>query len=282
MRQIGWMALAKRLWKRINDHDLFGRAAQLAYYFLLALFPLLLFLMTLLGYFARAGSHLRNLLLRYLATVMPSAPVKLFHTTLDEVSNSRSGGKLWFGLVAALWLASNGMAAIADALNIAHNVKETRRWWRVRLVSLGLTVATAVATISALMIVLYGRRIGDVIALSFGYEDSFKLAWRIMQWPIALVFVLITFNLILHFAPNLARRNWRWSTPGGVVAVALWLLVSFGLRLYLNFFDTYSRTYGSLGALIVLMLWFYLTGLAILIGGEINSEIEGIKTLPAS
>jgi membrane protein len=251
-----------------------GRAAQLSYYFLLALFPLLLFLMTLLGYFAKAGSHLRNMLLRYLATVMPGAAVKLLHDTLDEVSSRRGGGKLSFGLVAALWLASNGMRAIADTLNVAHNVKETRSWWRVRLVSLGLTIAMAVTTISALTIVLYGHRIGDAIAASFGYEDSFKVIWRIVQWPIALVFVLITFNLILHFAPNLRRRHWRWSTPGGVVAVVLWLLISFGLRLYLHFSGSYSRTYGSLGAMIVLMVWFYLTGLAILIGGEINSELE--------
>jgi membrane protein len=269
-----WAALAKRIFTRIKEHDLLGRAAQLSYYFLLALFPLLLFLMTLLGYFAKAGSHLRNILLRYLATVMPGSAVKLLHDTLDEVSSRRGGGKLSFGLVAALWVASKGMRAIGDSLNVAHNVKETRGWWRVRLVSLGLTIAMAVATISALMIVLYGRRIGDAIALSFGYEDSFKLLWRILQWPIALVFVLITFNLILHFAPNLPRRHWRWSTPGGVVAVVLWLLISFGLRLYLHFFDSYSRTYGSLGAMIVLMVWFYLTGLAILIGGEINSELE--------
>jgi membrane protein len=270
-----WTALAKRIFTRINEHDLPGRAAQLSYYFLLALFPLLLFLVTLLGYFAKAGSHLRNMLLRYLATVMPGSSVKLLRDTLDEVSSRRGGGKLSFGLVAALWLASNGMSAIADTLNVAYNVKETRSWWRVRLVSLGLTIAMAVTTISALMIVLYGHRIGDAIAASFGYEDSFKLIWRIVQWPIALVFVLITFSLIFHFAPNVPRRHWHWSTPGGVVAVALWLLISFGLRLYLHFFHSYSRTYGSLGALIVLMLWFYLTGMSILIGGEINSEIEG-------
>ena len=270
-----WTALAKRIFTRIKEHDLLGRAAQLSYYFLLALFPLMLFLMTLLGYFAKAGSHLRNMLLRYLATVMPSSAVKLLHDTLDEVSSRRGGGNLSFGLVAALWLASNGMSAIADTLNVAHNVKETRSWWRVRLVSLGLTIAMAVTTVSALTIVLYGHRIGDAIAASFGYEESFKVIWRIMQWPIALVFVLITFNLIFHFAPNVPRRHWHWSTPGGVVAVALWLLISFGLRLYLHFFHSYSRTYGSLGALIVLMFWFYLTGLSILIGGEINSEIEG-------
>jgi len=270
-----WAALAKRIFTRINEHDLPGRAAQLSYYFLLALFPLLLFLVTLLGYFAKAGSHLRNMLLRYLATVMPGSSVKLLRDTLDEVSSRRGGGKLSFGLVAALWLASSGMSAIADTLNVAHNVKETRSWWRVRLVSLGLTIAMAVTTISALTIVLYGHRIGDAIAASFGYEDSFKLIWRIVQWPIALVFVLITFSLIFHFAPNVPRRHWHWSTPGGVVAVALWLLISFGLRLYLHFFHSYSRTYGSLGALIVLMLWFYLTGMSILIGGEINSEIEG-------
>jgi len=270
-----WWEFLKRLYRRVNEHALLARSAQLSYYFLLALFPLLVFLVTLLGYFAQAGSQLRSALLNYLGTVMPYSAITLVHSTLDEISDARGGGKLSFSLLAALWVASSGMGAISDTLNVAYNAKETRAWWRVRLVSIGLTVGLTVLIVAALLIVLYGGRIGDALAASLGYSMLFEVAWRIVQWPIMLAFVFLTFELIYYFAPNLPRRRWQWLTPGGTAAVGLWLLVSFGLRFYLHFFNSYSRTYGSLGALIVLMLWFYLTGMAVLLGGEINSEIEG-------
>lgn len=269
-----WKALAKRAWTQISQDDVFGRAAQLSYYFLLALFPLLLFLMTLLGYFAEAGSQLRNSLLRYLSTVMPYSALQLVQTTLDEVSQSRGGGKLSFGILAALWAASNGMGAISETLNIAYDVKETRSWWKIRLISVSLTIGLALLIISALVIVLLGGRIADLVAAASGFGWVFTTTWKILQWPIALAFLFTTFALIYYFAPNLRKPKWQWITPGSLAAVVLWLLVSLGLRAYLHFFDSYSATYGSLGALIILMLWFYLTGAAILIGGEINSEIE--------
>jgi len=269
-----WKQFSSRLWTRLNDHDIFGRAAQLSYYFLLALFPLLLFLMSLLGYFAQAGSDLRNKLLTYLATVMPYAAVTLVHTTLDEISQSAGGGKLSLGLLAALWAASNGMSAISDTLNVAYGVKERRPWWKVRLVSIILTIMLSLLIMVALAIVLYGGRIGDAIAAHFGFGDVFTIVWKILQFPIALTFILLTFDLIYYFAPDDRRRRRKWWNLGAITAVVLWLLVSFCFRLYLHFFNSYSVTYGSLGALIILMLWFYFTGLAILIGGEINSALE--------
>jgi membrane protein len=265
-----------RLWARINDHDIFGRAAQLSYYFLLALFPLLLFLMSLLGYFAQAGSDLRTKLLTYLATVMPYSAVTLVRTTLDEISQSSGGGKISIGILAALWAASNGMGAISDTLNVAYGVKERRPWWKVRLVSIGLTITLSILIVVALAIVLYGGRIGDALAGHFGFSTAFTVAWKIIQFPIALVFILLTFDLIYYFAPDDRHRGRKWWNLGAITAVVLWLLVSFCFRLYLHFFNSYSVTYGSLGALIILMLWFYFTGLAILIGGEINSELEQV------
>ena len=269
-----WTALAKRIFTRIKAHDLPGRAAQLSYYFLLALFPLLLFLVTLLGYFAEVGSQLRNSLLEYLATVMPHSAVTLVQSTLDEITRSRGGGKLSFGLLAALWAASSGMGAIGETLNVAYDVKETRAWWKVRMISVALTIALAVLIMTALAIVLYGGRIGDAITAMLGYSWAFTTAWHIVEFPIAILFVFLAFNMIYYFAPNLRRPLWRRSIPGCIVGGILWLLISLGFRIYLHFFNSYSATYGSLGALIVLMLWFYLTGLAILIGGEINSELE--------
>ena len=265
-------ARLKRVLRAIQDDDVFGRAAQLSYYFLLALFPLLLFLVSLLGYFAQAGSDLRNSLLNYLAAVMPGAAVTLVHTTLEEISNSAGGGKLSFGFLAALWAASNGMGAISDTLNTAYNVKETRPWWKVRLISVLLTVSLSILIVTALVIILYGGTIGEAVAGRFGFGHVFTTLWKILQWPIALIFVLATFNLIYNFAPNIRRSQRRFFTLGALIGVALWLLVSFGFRIYLHYFNSYSVTYGSLGALIILMLWFYFTGVAILIGGEINCE----------
>ena len=269
-----WKTFADRLWTRIDDHDLFGRAAQLSYYFLLAVFPLLLVLVTLLGYFAESGSDLHNKLLSYLSTVMPSSSVILVHTTLDEITKARGGGKLSLGILAALWAASNGMGAISSTLNVAYAVKEDRSWWRVRLVAIFLTVMVSLFIIVALAIVFFGGHLGDRVAAHFGFSAAFTIAWRVLQWPIALVFLLLTFDLIYYLAPNDRRPKRRLWTGGALTAVVLWLLISFGFRLYLHFFNSYSVTYGSLGALIVLMLWFYFTGLAILIGGEVNSELE--------
>ncbi len=269
-----WKELGKRLWAEITDDDVFGRSAQLAYYFLLALFPLLLFLTSLLGYFAGENSELRTDLFRYLATVLPGEASDLISTTIKDVTEGSGGGKLSFGILAALWAASNGMGAIIESLNIAYDVKESRPWWKSRLMAIVLTIALAVLIISALILVLYGHKIAEFVAGSFGFGDFFTTSWKILQWPLVLAFVLLAFGLIYYLAPNVHDQKWQWVTPGAVVGVVLWLLVSFGFRTYLHFFNSYSATYGSLGAVIILMLWFYLTGAAILIGGELNAEIE--------
>src|SRR5437867_5320225 len=274
-----------RVWARADDDELLGRSAQLSYYFLLALFPLLLFLITLFGYFDGAGSHLRHKLLSYLGDVMPSSASRLVVETIDQVTAARGGAKLSFGLVAAIWAASSGMNALGQSLNAAYDVRETRPWWKVRLISIALTVALSILIISALLIVLYGGRLGHFVAALAHEGGAFSIVWRVLQFPIALSFVFVTFDLIYRFAPNVKgpRRDARlpasdyrrrWLSPGVMVAVVLWLLVSLGFRFYLHFFNSYSATYGSLGALIILMLWFYLTGTAILLGAEINCELE--------
>ena len=274
-----------RVWARADDDELLGRSAQLSYYFLLALFPLLLFLITLFGYFNGAGSHLRRRLIAYLGEVMPASALHLVTATIDEVTQARGGGKLSVGLLLALWASSSGMNAISQSLNAAYDVRETRPWWKVRLISIALTVALSILIISALLIVLYGGRLGHFVAAMVHEGGAFSIVWRVLQFPIALIFVFVTFDLIYRLAPNVKgpRRDARlpasdyrrrWLSPGVVVAVVLWLLVSLGFRLYLHFFNSYSATYGSLGALIILMLWFYLTGAAILLGAEINCELE--------
>jgi membrane protein len=270
---LSWLQLGRRVWNEMLDDDLFGRAAQLSYYFLLALFPLLIFLTSLLGYFAQAGTELRTEMLRYLGMVVPAQANDLISTTVDQVSKASGGGKLSFGLLATLWAASNGMGAICDALNVAYEVKETRPWWKVRLIAVALTIGLSILILSALILVLFGGRIADAIAASHMFGELFTVTWKIIQWPLVLLFVLLAFALIYFVAPDLKERRWYWVSPGSVLAVVLWLAVSFAFRLYLHYFNSYSATYGSLGAVIILMLWFYLTGAAVLIGGEVNSEI---------
>ncbi|MET0624095.1 MAG: YihY/virulence factor BrkB family protein [Pyrinomonadaceae bacterium] len=271
---LSWTELGKRVYAEVSDDDVLGRAAQLSYYFLLALFPALLFLTSLLGYMAGEDSQLREGLFKYLATVLPGDASQLISKTVTDVTESSGGGKLSFGILATLWAASNGMGAISESLNAAYDLKESRPWWKVRLTAVGLTLALTLLIVSALVLVLYGHDLADAVAGKFGLGEAFATAWKIVQWPLVLVFVLLAFALIYYFGPDAHQQHWVWITPGAVVGVALWLLVSFAFKAYLSYFNSYSATYGSLGAVIILMLWFYFTGAAILVGGEINSEIE--------
>ncbi len=269
-----WRELGRRVWRTVYEGDFFTRTAALSYYFLLALFPLLVFLTAMLGYFAETGTELRQNLLIYLSKLMPRSASALIRTTVEEITQNAGGGKISFGLLATLWAASYGMGAIGETLNVAYGVKETRSWWRVRLLAIGLTIALAAFIISALALVLYGGEIGEGLANRLELGGLFLIVWHLVQWPIVLAFVLSGFGLIYYFAPNLHDQKWYWVTPGSIVGVLLWLLVSVIFRVYLRYFDRYSMTYGSLGAVIILMLWFYLTGAALLMGGELNAEIE--------
>jgi membrane protein len=271
---ITWKELLKRVWNKLIKDNIFDRAAILGFYFQLSLFPLLLFLISLLGIIAQYGSDLREDLLSYLSTIVPRSASALIYTTLDEVTEGSSGGKLSFGLILALLTATGGMVAIIEALNAAYHVKEARPWWKTRLVALALTIALAVLIISALAIVLGGEQVGLSLARAVGLGSAFTTAWAVLQWPIVIAFVFSAFALVYYFAPNLREQKLRWVLPGMVVGVGLWLLASFAFRFYLRYFNTYKAVYGSLGAAIILMLWFYLTGLSMLIGGEVNSELE--------
>ena len=273
---LSWKQMAVRVWNEMNRDDVFGDAAKLAYYFLLALFPLLIFLTSAIGLIVGSGTSMRQTLFQYLSRVMPSSAFQLIDSTMLEVTRSSSAGKLSFGLLLALWAASNGVDAITESLNTAYDVEETRAWWKRRLAAVLLTVGLSVLIIAALALVIGGGRLADYLAAVFGFSSAFTWVWKLLQWPMALAFMLTAFASIYYFAPDLRNQDWKWITPGSVIGVVLWLLASFGLKGYLHFFNSYSMTYGSLGAVIILMLWLYLTGLAVLIGGEINAEIENV------
>jgi membrane protein len=266
--------LNRRTWSNVYNDDVLGRAAQLSYFFIFSLFPLLFFLASLIGYFTQSATDLRYNLLRYLGTIAPQKAMVLIRDTLDEITKESSGSKISFGLILALYTASFGVGAMISTLNEAYGVKDTRPLWKTQLISIGLTIALALLIITALLFLLYGEQLGEFIAGRLQLGDLFTFTWNLVQWPIILFFVLFAFALVYYFAPAVKEIKWQWITPGSLIGVAMWLAISSIFRIYLLFFDTYSRSYGSLGAVMILLLWLYLTGLAILIGGELNAVIE--------
>lgn len=266
--------LARRVWLAIGQDHLLSRASNLAYNFLLAAFPMLLFLVSLFGLFASQSKHLQDSLFFYLSQVLPPAAFTLVEHTLNEIISKSSGGKLTFGLAFAIWAGSGGMSSLMSALNIAYEVRDSRSWIKVRLRAIALTMAISILIIAALLMVLYGGSIAEFVGTRLGSANLTVLGWKLAQGVIALSFVILSFALIYYYGPDLKEPHWHWITPGSLVGVMLWLAVSFGFRIYLNFFNNYSKSYGSLGAVIILLFWLHATGFAFLIGGEINSEIE--------
>jgi membrane protein len=266
--------LARRVWTEIDHDDVLGRASELAFNFNLALFPFLLFLLSVVGVFAAQAQEIKARLFFYLSQLLPASASELITRTVNEVTSGSGGGKITFGLLFAMWAASGGMTAMMAALNVAYHVKESRSWLRRHAIALVLTLVISVLVLSALMLVLFGGRIAESIAANTALGNAFVMTWKIVQWPAALFLMTFAFALIYYFGPDLKEQHWYWITPGSIVGVLCWLLVSYAFRIYLYFFDSYNKTYGSLGAAIILLLWLYVTGLAFLVGGEINAEIE--------
>jgi membrane protein len=266
--------LLKKVIAGINEDNLTGRAAELAFNFVLALFPLFIFLFSLLGVFATRGSALRENLFNYVYQVLPPAAAQVLGTTLHEVMSNASNGKLTFGIVLTVWFASGGMSSLFSALNGVYEVKEVRSFIKIRAISFVLTIAISVLIILALIVVLSGGYLADIVGAYYGLRNAAVELWKILQWPVAIAFVTLAFSMIYYFAPDLEEQHWYWITPGSIFGVLLWIAASFAFRGYLHFFNTYSRTYGSLGAVMILLMWLYVTGFAFLMGGEINAQIE--------
>jgi len=271
--------LSKRVAHEFVKDDISGRSAELAYYFFLAIFPALLMIVTLLGFFLGPGSSVQSAMLAQFGRLLPGSASDLIGKTLKEIQSNAGGLKIAIGLLGFLWSASAGVMAMSDVLNICYEVKETRSFVRRRLTMIGLTIALAVLVLSAVAIVLYGGFIASYVGGHVGLAGPAVLAWKILQWPVAFLFMSIAFGCVYYFAPNLKERGWTWVTPGSLIGFLIWIGVSVALRIYLHYFNSYSATYGSLGAVIILMLWFYLTGMAILLGGEVNSEIGHAQTV---
>ena len=275
LKNFDWKIFFTRLYEKINDDDIMGNAAQVAFYFSFALFPLLLFFLTVFGLILTNAEELRGELFSYLQQVMPGSAFELVQTTLNEVAANSTGGKLTFGLLITLYSASAGIDNLRSALNEVYNLEETRSFWITKLLALILTLSIGVLTLIALSFIFYGAQLlGYVLPV----ESGFILNG--LGWLVILIALLLAFALVYNFTPNHQPFEWKWVTPGAFIALLSWLLVSIIFRIYLNYFNTYDKTYGSLGAVIILLLWLYLTALVILIGGAINAifdEKSGVK-----
>ncbi len=272
---LSWQA-ALKIWDKIFEDDVFGRAAQLAYYWLFSIFPLLIFLTTLLAFLPMR----RNLdqWIGMLDKFLPPEAYTLLNNTFQQIARRQRSGLLSFSILVTLWSSSSGMEAIIASINRAYGAALARPWWKERLLAISLTLGLAAFIISALALIFFGGNISGQIARHFGLSQTFKTVWAVAQWPIVISLGMLGVELVYYFAPNIKRgedgKRWEWFTPGAIFAVALWLLVSFGFRFYVSRFGNFNATYGALGGVMVLMLWLYLTGVAILVGGEINSVLK--------
>jgi membrane protein len=195
----------------------------------------------------------------------------------DDSTAASTSGKITFGLIAAVWSASVGISAIQDTLNAVYKIQDTRSYIRARVYAIGLTILLTIIVTLGLSALLGGDILAALVQrliLDHVAAIAVALAVRLVAWFIATALLALTFAVIYYWAPDFKTRCWHWITPGGAIGILGWLLASLGLRVYIHFFNNYSITYGSLGAVIILLTWFYITGLMLLLGAEINSEIE--------
>lgn len=264
--------LSRRLWQQSQEDELLGRAAQLSYYILLGLFPALIVLTAAMGLLS-IQDYMPQLM-SYLRTVLPADALSMVERFLEQMAKGSGTDMVSLGGLGALWASSSGMTAIMEALNVAYDVKQdSRPFWQVRLTAILLTVGLAVFIIISMTLILYGGPIGEWIASFVGLSTVFTLAWNIFQWPAVVGLMLLAVAIIYYVCPDI-ERHWRWITPGSVFAVTMWLLMSLGFKFYVDNFGDYNKVYGSLAGVIVLMLWLYWSGLVLLLGAEINAEIE--------
>jgi membrane protein len=266
-----WTDILRRSLHEIQEDNCLGLAAQLAFYFLLAFFPALIFLVALLGYLPVEGALME--LVVALGAVAPQELVSILRGQLDEIGRGSQGSLLTLGIVGAIWSSSAALVAIIDALNHAYDITEWRPWWKRRFVAIALTLALALFVFVALAFVLVGPAMASRVAAWLGLEPAVALVWELIRWPAIVFCAVFGVDLVYHFAPN-RKARWAWVTPGALVATTLWIASSFGFKFYLSNFADYSATYGAIGGAIVTMLWFYVSGLAILIGAELNGVIE--------
>lgn len=269
---LSWGEIFRRTFNEALFKDnCLGMAAQLAYYFFFALFPMLLVLLAIASYFPI--EQLVDGLLAMLGGFAPPEVLTILTDQIIKISEGEQGGLLTVGMLAALWSSSAAMTAIIDTTNRAYGVDERRPWWKVRLIAIALTVGLSVFILVSFALVLVGPSVAEQLAGRLGLGPVFEWSWKILQWPIVFAMVSSGIAVAYYYAPDV-EQEWVWLTPGSIFATLCWLLASLGFKYYVVNMGDYTETYGAIGGVMVLMLWLYISGLVVLLGAEMNAEIE--------
>jgi membrane protein len=269
----GWVDIFKKAGKSFIADDCIGLSQQVAFSALLAFLPTVILVIGVLGLF---GPGPFNSLEHFIGSVAPKSVVDIIDLAKEDAAHNKSGSALALALavVLAFWAATGAMSSVVKAVNRAYEYVETRPVWKVRLISLGLVLATGLVLVGTFLLIIFGGNLGDAIARRTPLDGGFKVFWNIARWPVAFVAVLLFLELIYYVAPNRESRTWRWLTPGAVVGSLAWLGLSGLFALYTSYSSSYNRTYGSLAGGIILVLWLYYSAWAILFGAELNSEFD--------
>ncbi len=279
----------KKLFKEIGDDDISGLAAELAYRMLLALFPFFIFLMALGGFIASAANieNPTERIMNNLRDTLPSDAASVLETQLDSVLSNQNGGLLTLSMLGAIWGASAAMNTIIKALNRAYDVTETRPFWKKTPVSLGLTLLAAVFFVGSFTVLIVGQIFAKDIGEELGLGDLTISVLNILRIPFVLLLLTIAMAFLYWAAPN-AKLPFRWVSPGAVMFIVSWIAATVGFSFYVSNFASYNSTYGTLGGVVVLMVWLYLTSFIILAGAELNAilqakvEPEAMETPPGA
>jgi membrane protein len=255
----------------IFKHNCLGMAAQLAYYFFFSLFPALLFLIAIASYFPI--TRLIDEIVGALGQFAPPEFLTIVADQIRKISNDEEGGLLTFGILAALWSSSTAMTAIIDTVNHAYGVEEGRSWWKVRLIAIALTTGVAIFALTSFALIIVGPQLAEPLAEALGLGAALEWTWRVLEFPIACALAGIGIAMVYYFAPDV-DQHWSWLVPGTVFSTILWLSTSLGFRYYVINVTHYTETYGALGGAMVLLLWFYISGFALLLGAVMNAKIE--------
>ncbi len=267
---IGPGELGKRSVKEFLGDDMTTYAAALAYHVLFALFPFVIFLVALLGFLNIPQFF--DWLLEQARTALPQQAAGQVEQVIRQIQGQAQGGLLSFGIIAAIWAASAGVRSLMNALNAAYDVQESRPAWKRYLLSILYTIGLAVMLIVAAGLMLIGPQVAEWIAGQVGLGNLFLTLWTWLRWPVAVLLLMLALAIVYYAAPNVSQP-FRFITPGSVLAVIVWILASLGFSYYVSNFGSYGATYGSLGAVVVLLLYFFISSAVLLLGAEVNAEI---------
>ena len=266
--------LTCRVAKGVLKDNCDGYAAQIAFFLLFALFPCLLTLTTLLAYLP--VPDLFQVLLRIMGRFVPGEALVLVEDNLCMLVRVQQGGLLSIGVLLSLWTSSNAVVSVQMAMNEAYGVAEQRPYWQVRLVSVLLVICFTSFIITSLLLLIFGPLIGAWLASLANLGDAFTMAWSLLRWPVILCFMMMALSALYRYAPAIPLP-WREIMPGAVTATGAWVTVTLVFSFYVNSFGSYNKTYGSIGAVIVLLVWMYVSAFLVLLGGEINARLMELQ-----